>query len=132
MKMRGKPEKTCCCVVNGQTITPDWLVKHKAIKYKTAQHRIYEYNRGNISVATLLAYGRAEKNKGQGRATEEWLRLGNDPRPLTCAPAGTWESKNIPEPAAKPVKRRYVSQDESPTPAYAHGQFRFNLRGAFA
>ena len=127
--MAGKPTKGCKCWVNGQEITPEWLVENKGLKLNTATHRIYEYNRGLIPVETLMNWGKANRCKGFSKATEEWKRLQDDKaRPLRCAPAGTWEREHIKDRGGVGKSRRgRINVDTRESHAYYGGQFRVNL-----
>lgn len=131
--MAGKPRNGGCkCYVNGQEITPEWLVANKGIKHSTAIHRIYEFNRGLIPVETLLAWGKANRCKGFSKATDEWKKLQDDRvRPLRCAPAGTWEREHIKDrgQVGKCRRGREKSPEWRETPAYYGGQFSISIGG---
>jgi hypothetical protein len=106
-------------------------MENKGLKYKTAQHRIYEYKLGLIPLETLLSYGYADKTKGKSNPTTEFRRLqGSKTRPLRCPPAGSWEREHIRDDGRVGVTRTgrpQGSQDTREQPAYSPGQFRIAL-----
>jgi len=121
--------KSTICIIDGQEITPEWLVEYRGIKLNTAIHRIYEYNRGLIPAKTLMSHGPADKYKGKSNPTDEFRRLQDkEARPLRCPGPGTWESLHIPdrEPAGRCRAGR--PQGVREVPAYSHGQFTFSFR----
>lgn len=121
-----RPVSTGCrCVVDGQEITPEWLVENKGLRHTTATHRIYEFNRGLIPVETLMTWGKAHRNKGVAKASDEWKRLNDKPKKCSEFQAGSWEKKHIKdrEPVTERRGRPRWKPDPRHVPAFNPGQF---------